>query len=208
MDDGIDFSHRHDIPVLVQAAVMHAQFESIHPFTDGNGRIGRAMISSLLPQRGHTRHTTIPLAAALASRRQDYFRTLWAYREGNAEPIIRRITESIRVASQESRVTAHRLSTMSDEWSDKAGNPRAHSTSGKIIKELTESPFLSSHYLENAMHFSASASHRALSLLNGAGIIHEITGKKRDRVWVATEVIDELKSLELRIGEQMTGFIL
>lgn len=56
------------------------------------------------------------------------------------------------------------------------------------------------------MGFSASASHRALTLLSEAGIIREITGRKRNRVWVAAEVIDELKSLELRIGEQMAGF--
>lgn len=206
MQDVLDFSRRGDIPVLAQAAVMHAQFESIHPFTDGNGRIGRAMISSLLRQRGHTRHTTIPLAAALASRRQDYFRTLWAYRDGDAKPVIRLLTESIRIASQQSRVTAQRLSEMSGEWSGKAGNPRRHSTSEKIIQKLSESPFLSSDHLENTMGLSTSASHRALNLLSEAGIIHEITGKKRNRVWVATDVIDELQSLELRIGEQMRDF--
>lgn len=130
MDDVIAFSLRDDIPVLAQAAVMHAQFESIHPFTDGNGRIGRAMISSLLRQRGHTRHTTIPIAAALVSRRQDYFRTLWAYRDGDAEPVTRLITGSIRASSQESGVTAQRLSQMPDQWAAQARNPRSHSTAG------------------------------------------------------------------------------
>lgn len=206
MEDLLAFSRRRDLPVLTQAAVMHAQFESIHPFTDGNGRIGRAMISALLRQRGHTRHTTIPLAAALSSRRQDYFRTLWDYRDGNAAPVVRLITESIRISSQESRVTAERLAEMPESWKVKAGSPRGHSAAGKIIKQLTDSPFLSIEYLESSMDFSESAAHRALSLLSKTGIIYEITGRKRNRVWVATDVIDELKSLELRIGEQMTDF--
>lgn len=208
MEDLLAFSNRRDIPVLVQASIMHAQFENIHPFTDGNGRIGRAMITALLRQCGHTRHTTIPIAAAFASRRQDYFRTLWAYRDGDAQPIVRLITESIRVASQESRVTAQRLVEMPYEWDTKAEKPRTHSTAGRIIKELSDTPFLSSDYLEETMNFSASAAHRALKQLSEAGIIREITGKKRNRVWVAADVIDELKSLELRIGERMTDFVI
>ena len=206
MEDLFAFSRRQDLPVLVQSAVMHAQFESIHPFTDGNGRIGRAMISALLRQRGYTRHTTIPLAAALSARRQEYFRTLWAYRDGDVQPLVRLIAESVRVSSQEARVTAQRLAEMPKIWTAKAGHPRKHSASGKIITRLTDAPFLSSDYLEHTMDLSESALHRALSLLSHTGIIHELTGKKRNRVWVATDVIDELKSLELRIGEQMTGF--
>lgn len=206
MQDVFAFSRRVDIPVLAQAAVMHSQFESIHPFTDGNGRIGRAMVSSLLRQRGHTRHTTIPIAAALASRRQGYFRALWDYRDGDAEPVIRLLAESVKVSSQESRVTAQRLSTMPHEWTVRAKNPRSHSATGRIIRQLSESPFLSSSYLEQSMGLSDSASHRALTRLAETGIVHEVTGRKRNRVWAASEVMDELNDLELRIGQRMQDY--
>ncbi|KIT68239.1 hypothetical protein PY02_00260, partial [Staphylococcus aureus] len=121
-------------------------------------------------------------------------------------PIVRLIAESIRVASQESRVTAQRLVEMPGTWDFKAGNPRGHSAAGEIIERLSAAPFLSSEYLEETMNFSASASHRAIAQLTDAEIIREITGKKRNRVWVAADVIDELKSLELRIGERMANF--
>lgn len=63
-------------------------------------------------------------------------------------------------------------------------------------------PFLNSDYLEEEMNFSASASHRALTQLSESGVIREITGRKSNRVWVAADVVDELKSLELRIAER------
>lgn len=206
MQDVLVFSRRRDIPVLIQAAIMHAQFESIHPFTDGNGRIGRAMISALLRQRGPIHHIIVPLAAALLARRDDYFHTLRAYREGNAAPIVRLITQSMRVAAQESLLTAHRLMGMPEEWAFNAGLPRHNSAAGRIIQRLAETPILSYQDLEQAMGISASASHRALGLLHESGVIHRLIGNQRNRIWVASDVVDELEGLEQRIGERMSGF--
>lgn len=88
LDDLVAFANRSDGSVLVQAAVAHAQFESIHPFTDGNGRIGRALINTILRRRGATRRVVVPLASAIVARRETYFDALGAYREGDAAPII------------------------------------------------------------------------------------------------------------------------
>jgi Fic family protein len=88
LDDLMAFANRDDLNVLVQASITHAQFESIHPFTDGNGRVGRALINAVLRRRGTTRRLVIPLASALVARRSTYFDTLDAYRAGDAGPII------------------------------------------------------------------------------------------------------------------------
>jgi hypothetical protein len=72
MADLLTFANRGDLPALVQAAIAHAQFESIHPFTDGNGRIGRALINTLLRRRGATTRVVIPMASALVARRDRY----------------------------------------------------------------------------------------------------------------------------------------
>ena len=69
MDDLLVFANRTDLPILAQAAIAHAQFESIHPFTDGNGRIGRALISAILRRRGLTRRITVPLASVCSPTR-------------------------------------------------------------------------------------------------------------------------------------------
>ncbi|WP_206685981.1 Fic family protein [Kribbella qitaiheensis] len=88
MIDLIAFANRTDLPVLAQAAVVHAQFESIHPFTDGNGRIGRALINAVLRRRGATSRVVVPIASGLVARREEYFDHLGSYRVGRIEPLI------------------------------------------------------------------------------------------------------------------------
>ncbi|MCL1801262.1 MAG: Fic family protein, partial [Promicromonosporaceae bacterium] len=85
--DLLQFANRSDLPVILQGAIAHAQFESIHPFTDGNGRIGRSLINAIFRRRRITRRTVVPIASALVARRDDYFATLTAYRAGDIEPL-------------------------------------------------------------------------------------------------------------------------
>lgn len=101
--------------VLTQAAVTHAQFESIHPFTDGNGRIGRALINTVLRRRGATSRVVVPIASALVARRDDYFDALNAYRGGDAGPIIAAFSRASTIAADESGVSVERLSRMPEE---------------------------------------------------------------------------------------------
>lgn len=88
MHDLLAFANRDDAPSVVQAAIVHTQFESIHPFTDGNGRIGRAMINTVWRRRGATAHVVVPLASALVARRDHYFDLLDAYHTGDVRPLI------------------------------------------------------------------------------------------------------------------------
>lgn len=200
MQDLMTFASRLNLPVIPQAAIMHAQFESIHPFADGNGRIGRAMISSLMRQRRKTQHTTIPIAAALAAVREEYFSTLWRYRDdGDAQPVISMIASAIEITSKESRVTAARLEEMPEQWHDQASQPRNDSASGKLLRHLTERPILSMHEAEEITGSSERSAARAVTRLEEAGIVHEVTGRKRNRVWVASEVIGEIDGLTHRI---------
>lgn len=204
MADLFRFAAREDLPALPQAAILHAQFENIHPFTDGNGRTGRALISALLHQRGYTRHTTIPIAAALAAVRDDYFETLWAYRDhGDAGPVIALIATATAVTSDEARATAQRLEEMPSEWSELAGHPRRGSTVAALLSTLTERPILSAQEAEELSGASERSAARALSQLEDAGIIHEITGRKRNRVWLAGDITAELDDLAHRISQEI-----
>ena len=82
MDDLVAFMRRDDILALTQAAIAHAQFETIHPFADGNGRSGRAIVSALLRAKGITRNVTVPVSAGLLTDTGAYFDALGEYREG------------------------------------------------------------------------------------------------------------------------------
>jgi fido (protein-threonine AMPylation protein) len=94
MDDLVAFLGREDIEPLAQAAVAHAQFETIHPFPDGNGRVGRALVHSLLRSKRTTRNVTVPVSAGLLTNLDSYFDALTEYRRGRPEPIVRLVAEA------------------------------------------------------------------------------------------------------------------
>ena len=107
IDDLVEFMRRDDLAVLPQAALAHAQFETIHPFPDGNGRTGRALVHCLLRGKRLTRQVTVPVSAGLLTDTDRYFDALTAYRSGDIRPIVERFAE----ASFDSVVNGRQLVT-------------------------------------------------------------------------------------------------
>lgn len=200
LDDLVTFANRDDLNVLVQAAMTHAQFESIHPFTDGNGRIGRALINTVLRRRGATGRIVVPLASALVARRDDYFDVLGAYRDGDAGPIIGAFSTASAIAADESGVTADRLSRMPGEWLEAAGRPRAGSAARKIIDSLLDAPVFSADDVEARVGGATSSIYAALDRLESNDVIRPLTNRARNQVWGAAALMDELDDLGVRIG--------
>lgn len=98
------FARRTDVPPMVQAAVAHAQFETIHPFTDGNGRTGRALVSAILRHRGVSRHMTVPISSGLLSDTDSYIAALTAYRKGDIEPIVEQFADASHRAIENAKI--------------------------------------------------------------------------------------------------------
>ena len=205
LDDLLRFANRNDLPALVQAALAHAQFESIHPFTDGNGRIGRALINAVLRRRGATTCVVIPLASALVARRDHYFELLNSYRRGHVEPLLRTFAESAQVAAAESRRTAGRLNDITDEWRDAVGPLRKESATAKLLALLPSRPILSSDDAGAVLNAPRSSIFAALNRLSEAGVLRPLTDRKRNQVWGAALILDELDDLGLRIARATTG---
>jgi Fic family protein len=204
MDDLLTFANRDDLPTLIQAAIAHAQFESIHPFTDGNGRIGRALINTVLRRRGATTHVVVPLASALVARRDRYFDLLNAYRTGDVRPLISTFAESSRIAAAESQVTANRLSEIPDEWR-KMVKARAGSAAAQVLAHLPSRPILSSEDATAVVDAPRSSVFAAINRLHDAGVLRPLTDRKRDQVWGASLILDELEDLGIRIGRAALG---
>ena len=200
MNDLVQFSNRTDVGVLVQAAVAHAQFESIHPFTDGNGRIGRALINTILRRRGTTQRVVVPLASAIVAGRESYFASLDAYRAGDAGPIVESFSRGSRIAAEESRITAGRLAQMPAEWREDANAPRQGSAAAKILDSLLASPVFSAEEAERRVGGATSSVYAAISRLHEAGVIRPLTNRTRNQVWVAASLADELDDLGQRIA--------
>ncbi|WP_220793122.1 Fic family protein [Nocardioides stalactiti] len=200
MADLLTFATRDDVPVVGQAAIAHAQFESIHPFTDGNGRVGRAVAAAVLRQRGVARRVVIPIASALVARRDHYFATLGDYRAGDAGPIIRAFARSATVAAEEAAVTADRLAEMPADWRSRAGEPRAGSAAAVVLDSLTAVPVLTADDIEQRLGLTTAASYRAIERLATTGVIAPLTQRTRNQIWGASDLLAELDDLGSRIA--------
>ncbi|MDF1477763.1 Fic family protein [Leifsonia sp. H3M29-4] len=119
--DLMAFANRDDVPVLAQAAIAHAQFETIHPFGDGNGRIGRALVGAILRRRGVMRNTIVPIASGLNARRDEYFAALTSYRRGHAAPLVSLVTRAVTAGCHEALVSIERMRPLSGAATHLAG---------------------------------------------------------------------------------------
>jgi Fic family protein len=200
MDDLVAFANRDDLSAMVQAAIAHAQFESIHPFTDGNGRIGRALVNTVLRRRGVTTTVVVPLASALVARREAYFEVLTRYREGDPEPIIAAFARASSLAAQESRVTAARMAEFPMAWRDAVGRVRSDSATARLLAVLPAMPVFSAAEVEQRVGGATSALYRAVELLVEAEVLRPLTDRKRNQVWGVGDMLDELDDLSVRIG--------
>ncbi|GAA3964937.1 Fic family protein [Gordonia caeni] len=191
MDDLITFAHREDLPPLAAAALAHAQFETIHPFPDGNGRTGRALIQAMLRTRDITRNVTVPVSAGLLTDTRRYFEALNSYRGGDVSPIIESISHASldAVASGTRLVSAlHQLRT---RWEDRL-SLRRDASSWRLLDVLLRQPVVDGRAAAEALGITPANVGRAISPLVDARILREFTGFDRNRMWCATEVTDIL----------------
>lgn len=203
MDDLFGFANRNDMPALVQAAITHAQFETIHPFTDGNGRIGRALINSILRQRGVTRRVVVPLATALVADRDRYFATLTSYRDGDVSSLITTFAQSARIAAKQSRETARRLSNLPDEWRELTGPLRAGSAAARLLLALPQQPIFTTDTAVSLVSASPSSIYAAIGRLHAAGVLRPLTERTRNQIWGAASILDELDDLQMRVTDEV-----
>jgi Fic family protein len=197
IDDLLRFAQRDDIPALPQIALAHAQFETIHPFTDGNGRTGRALIQAMLRRKGLTRNVTVPVSAGLLTDTDSYFAALTAYREGNPAPIVRRVSEAAVAAVVNGRQLVSELHAVRAGWNDKI-TARSDSAAWQIADLLLRRPVINTALLTEELGIESKHARRFLGPLSAAGIIVETSSGPRSRVWRSTEVIAALDAFAER----------
>jgi Fic family protein len=200
MCDLMMFCNRRDVPIMAQAAIAHAHFESIHPFTDGNGRIGRALIGAISRCRGLTKNTVTPIASAMVADVDTYFSLINNYRSGDADPFVLYLAQSAVRASDAARESVTALDALPAIWQELA-RPRKGSADEKIIPWLLECPVFEAHSAAHIAGVAESSVYGALERLSNAGVITQITQSKRSRAWAATEVLDEVDRLNSRLAK-------
>ena len=174
------------LPVLVRAGLAHVQFETIHPFLDGNGRIGRLLITLLLCHSGVLREPLLYLSLYLKEHRARYYELLdTVRRDGDFEAWLVFFLEGVRETADSAISTAQRLAALfaQDRERIRAQGRRAGSAL-RVHEVLTARPLASIPKLSSRTSLSFPAAAAGIELLSTIGIARELTGKRRNRIFV------------------------
>ncbi|NBC32912.1 MAG: Fic family protein [Alphaproteobacteria bacterium] len=177
--------HPH-LPVLVRAALAHVQFESIHPFLDGNGRLGRLLITLLLCHEGALTAPILYLSLYFKTHRQAYYARLQAVREtGDWEGWVTFFLEGVRDTARQAADSARRILALLAQDRDRiAGLGRAAASALLLFKHLQRRPILSVPGAAAATALSQPTVATAIRHLQALGIVRETTGRQRHRLYV------------------------
>ena len=191
IDDLMAFIDRDDIAVVAHAAVAHAQFETIHPFSDGNGRTGRALLHAHLRNKGLTQLVTVPVSAGLLTDTDSYFGALTAYRQGDPFPIVERVADATFAALANGRRLVDNLRRIRSDWQDRIAARRG-ANAWRVADVIIRHPVINAKLLATELGVALPNTYRAIEPLVAAGVLVEFTDKKRNQLWRAPDVLEAL----------------
>ena len=179
-------------PVLLKSALAHVQFETIHPFLDGNGRLGRLLITLLLCSSGVLKEPMLYLSLYFKSHREQYYQLLNDVRlTGNWEAWIDFFTDAVIETATQAVNTAKQLLALAEEDGQRIADMKRISGSAHLVhKSLLEHPMASPNRVQQKTRLSPATVNTCLRELENVGILKEITGKKRNRIYSYVAYID------------------
>ena len=206
LDDLISFVNLDDLPAISQAAIAHAQFETIHPFGDGNGRAGRCLIHVILRRRGITPRLVPPISVVLANNARRYIAGLTDFRDGKADDWIGAFADTVTNAAAVTDHLSAEIDALLAQLVERAGSPRADSVARKIILGLPRQPVVSAESVAAAHDVTPTAARSALNRLETNGALAPVrVGRRRDREWISDELFQVLDGFEYRLDQDNTG---
>jgi len=173
------------LPPLIKAGLAHAQFESIHPFLDGNGRIGRMLVTLLVEHWGLLTQPLLYLSVAVKRRRAQYYTRLDAVRvEGDWEGWTRFFLECVAEAAEDGvRVATEVHALVARDRRTVTGQPGTTVAAIQLIDRLPSTPVVTVPTVAELLGVSAPTARKAIEILEAAGILRETSGRQRDRVY-------------------------
>jgi Fic family protein len=203
LEDLVTFVNLDDLPALSQAAIAHAQFETVHPFGDGNGRAGRCLIHTILRRRGVAPRLVPPISVVLATNAKRYIAGLTDFREGRADDWIGAFADSVSIAAQSTKRLRADIGALLEHLLERAGSPRADSVARKIILGLPQQPIVTAEVAADAYAVTPTAARAALNRLQEHGVLVPTrVGRRRDREWISDELFELLDNFDYEVGER------
>lgn len=210
LEDLCKFCNSDGLPAIAQAAIAHAQFETIHPFADGNGRVGRALIYMVLKQRRLITRTLPPVSLVLATRASEYVSALQSTRfEGtptdpkasaSVNKWIGLFAASTTQAVIEVGAFEIRIQKIKETWRTRLPNLRSDSSALRLVDILLSTPILTPKSAAAHLNVSFEAANNAIAILESANILKNVRTGRRNRAFEATDIIAAFTDLERRMA--------
>ncbi|HEY6236830.1 MAG TPA: Fic family protein [Candidatus Elarobacter sp.] len=210
LEDLATFCNGDQLPAVAQAAIAHAQFETIHPFADGNGRTGRALIYMVLRRRGLATRVIPPVSLALATRAREYVRGLDSthYIGSASAPAatdamnhwIAFFAAACTRAVADAESFELRVQELQTQWRARLGEVRSDSSALALLRHLPEMPLLTVTAATDVLGRTFRAANRAIETLVEANVLTPVKAGQRNRVFEARELVDAFTALERQLA--------
>jgi Fic family protein len=189
------------MPLLIRIGLAHAQFDTIHPFQDGNGRVGRLLVTFLLCERGILREPLLYLSIFFKEHRQEYYDRLQAVRDsGDWEGWLAFFLEGVATVAAEATTTARRIVQLRERLRERvdAELGRRAAVGLRLLDKLFEEPVVTVRTVQRMVGLSQPAAAALVNALVGAAILEETTGRRRNRVFRLGEYLALFRERERR----------
>ena len=200
LDDLCEAINDDRLPPIVQAALVHAQFETIHPFDDGNGRTGRALIHVVLRRRRVASEYLPPVSVVLAAAKDRYIEGLTAFRGDKVSAWVEHFAAAAARAAHLARAYVEAVESLTEDWrarlSASPSAPRAGAAAWAIIDVLPAHPMITAPVAVAATGRAKAAVYQAIEQLQAAGVILPLSESRRNQAWEAAGLLDIIAALE------------
>ena len=189
------FLHDRQFPPLIHIALCHYQFETIHPFLDGNGRVGRLLITLLLVEQRMMPSPLLYLSAFFEATRSEYYRQLFNLSaQGSWQEWLIYFLSGVAVQSEDALSRAERINSLLDKWKIQAASGGSH-IPVEIVQRFAVNPYVTTKRIAEELNIAYSTAKRSIQKLEAAGIIKQVNKAKRDKIYCATEILDILEEI-------------
>lgn len=196
LEDLCEFMNRDDLPPVAQAAIAHAQFETVHPFGDGNGRVGRCLIQVIFRRRGLAPRYIPPVSIVLGANKDAYISGLEGFRDDEVDDWVRQFARAVEVAADQARSFSTSVAELQESWRAKLGRVRSDAAVLSVIDLLPKFPILTAAVVEDEIGRSRPVTIEALDRLDAIGALTRHRNQKKGDSWEAKELFKLLDEFE------------
>ena len=194
LDDLCAYAQRDDVSAIAKAAIVHAQFESIHPFTDGNGRTGRTLLHKMLRREGILASAMLPVSSGLLHDVDAYMDALEQYHHANPVPIVECVTDALELALSLGIGSLHSIDAILEDWTARM-RERSGSAIYRLPNLLVNNPVVNAGLVAEKLQITVRAANNLIDRAVEYGILTRLGNRRRGVFYQANELIDVLEDV-------------